>query len=237
MASTATPTPTTPPQLRALVVGGIKSFVESNTAPMLMQYGMEVAWHWSMDRVVRVPTEPPTGCDVVVYLFEMVPHAHDHARRMKQTTRAAGVPFVMASRKKASLARDLEQAGFRVRKSAFVVGLERSADKLKEALQLLPAIPTHPAGRVLPAATAVPPAAPTAAPTTEEPTVKPTPVVQHKPHPAPATPRAFPEVMADLKRALRELRKDHGVATLIMDEHGDVEMSRRTTVHVSVEGE
>lgn len=97
----------------ALVIGGIRRFIDEKVAPKLAQRGVQVTHHWAMDRQ-QVNVDPPAGTEVVVLFKDMCPVAGSMGQHMVKWCKKAGAIFIATTRKAAIFCGDFDQAGLKV---------------------------------------------------------------------------------------------------------------------------
>jgi hypothetical protein len=96
---------------RTLVVGGLSSFLKQTIEPKLAAWGLRVEWHREMGSRGSAPL--PAGCEVVIYLYEMVANPTHVAAALKAHAQKAGAIFIQASRKSATWEADFTRAGLK----------------------------------------------------------------------------------------------------------------------------
>lgn len=98
---------------KCLLVGGTKSFIESAIAPRLLKRGIEVTWHWSMDKLSGTKyARVPQGCELVVHLVDMTPNGHRYGPMLRDDCDERGIKMIGSQRKWAFLSADLDKAGY-----------------------------------------------------------------------------------------------------------------------------
>jgi hypothetical protein len=102
------------PMKRAMVIGGVASFIAENASKKLARWGfaVESKWHVEMDKsATRHAVIPRGAVDVVIIFQDMV--AHQRATTAwKNAAHVAGVPCLILSRKESHWADELRAQGY-----------------------------------------------------------------------------------------------------------------------------
>jgi hypothetical protein len=99
--------------LAALVVGGPGSFVTTNAAPVLAEYGLIATWHMQGDKPSRQADAIPAGCQAVVCFPGLTMKGGIVSKSLREAAKRRGIPFVSTNNRGSIIKHDLERAGFR----------------------------------------------------------------------------------------------------------------------------
>lgn len=96
-------------QMKALIVGGERTFIKNVLSPRLAKEGIvvEAIWDWDKSKPIQ---SIPSGCNSVIVVKDMTNHGQRDAVRL--LARRGGLPFAEIPRKWAVAYNDLIKAGF-----------------------------------------------------------------------------------------------------------------------------